>query len=44
MRSMNCFLRGVVLVVALVMLSLTGWSQSVHAQAAAIDPQAEKIL
>ena len=34
----------VVLVVALVMLCLTGWSQLGHAQAPGIDPQAEKIL
>ena len=34
----------VVLVVALVMLCLTGWSQLGHAQATGIDPQAEKIL
>ena len=38
------FVRRIILVVALVMLSLTGWSQLVHAQAASIDPQAEKIL
>jgi len=38
------FTRRIILVVALVMLSLTGWSQLVHAQAASIDPQAEKIL
>ena len=43
MKSVYCFLRRVVLTIALVMLGLTGWSQAVHAQAS-IDPQAEKIL
>ncbi len=43
MKTVNDFLRRIVLLVALVMLGLTGWSPGVHAQAS-IDPQAEKIL
>ena len=38
------FARRIVSVAALAMLVLAGWPQAGHAQAAGIDPQAEKLL
>jgi hypothetical protein len=44
MKSMNCFPRGIVSVVAFLILSFAGWLQTGHAQPAGIEPQAEKLL